>query len=267
VVQLKNGTQLAVVLSFDANGHLTGTVSDGNESFALSAGEASDTASAGGIYPFTISASSGSGDVPEGTGFGYMYVQAGGVVSLVGELGDGTSFSTASTITSGSSVPVYASLYKSAAGGIAGTLDFQDVPDVSDCAGTLSWSRPARGSSSPYAQGFTASAQFVAARFDPAIDGLNQDDASFVASGADLQANFTASVTLRPDGGAFSLFGGNATNVHLSILPGGDFFFGSFEDGTTHTMHAFTGVLLPKSRTGAGFFFSDGLSGSVNIGY
>jgi hypothetical protein len=32
-------------------------------------------------------------------------------------------------------------------------------------------------------------------------------------------------------------------------------------------MHAFTGVLLPKSRTGAGFFFSGGVSGSVNLGY
>jgi hypothetical protein len=266
VVRLKDGTQLTVSLS-DVNGSLTGTVSDGSESFALSAAVESDTVSANGIYPFTISASGGTGDVPQGTGFGFMYVEGGGAVSLVGQLGDGTSFSTASAITSGSSVSVYADPYGSAGGGVSGTLVFQDVPEVSDCAGTLTWIRPARGSSSPYAGGFTTSAQFVAARFDPAIDGLNHDDASFVASGADLQANFTASVTLRSDGGAFSLFGGNATNVHLSILPGGDLFFGSFEDGTTHAMHAFTGVLLPKSRTGAGFFFSGGVSGSVNLGY
>jgi len=53
----------------------------------------------------------------------------------------------------------------------------------------------------------------------------------------------------------------------LVLGPIGDAFSGSFKDPVTNKMDPFVGVLLPKSRTGAGLFLSDGLSGAVEIQY
>jgi hypothetical protein len=196
-----------------------------------------------------------------------MYVRPSGAVLIVGHLGDGAAFSTSSIITSGSSVPVYANLYNSTGGLLAGTLNFQDVPSVSDCAGTLFWSRPAIKSVSPYSAGFETSTQFTAAQFNPFISNLNDDDVSFVASGADLLAESSTSVTLHFLGGFLPSYQGGTANVRLMVGAIGDAFMGSFKDPVTNKMDPFVGVLLPKSRTGAGLFFSDGLSGSVNINY
>ena len=154
------------------------------------------------------------------------------------------------------------------AGGLpAGTLVFQDVPNVSDCAGTLYWSRPASNSSSPYSVGFETGTQFIADKYDPFISQLKGDVAGFVASGADLSSDFSTSVTLHYQGGFIPDYAGAAGNVRLMLVPIGDGFTGSFEDPVTSKSDSFLGVLLPKSRTGAGLFISDGQSGSVNIQY
>jgi hypothetical protein len=63
------------------------------------------------------------------------------------------------------------------------------------------------------------------------------------------------------------MFGADTKDLHLTIDSAADTFSGSFEDSTTHKTHSFAGMLLPKSRTGAGYFLSGGQSGSVNIGY
>jgi hypothetical protein len=186
---------------------------------------------------------------------------------IAGHLGDGAAFTTASVISSGSSVPVYANLYHSTSGVLAGTLTFQDIPNVSDCGGTLFWSRPAIKSSSPYTGGFETGVQFTAAEFNPFIDQLSGDEAGFVATGADLLAESSTTVTMHFHNGFLPSYLGSTPTVRLSIEPIGDYFRGSFEDPVTDKMDSFFGVLLPKSRTGAGFFFSDGLSGSVNIQY
>jgi hypothetical protein len=269
VLKLKDGASLAISLGFDPQGNLTGTVTIDGETYALNGGSISKARGMAGSYTFTISPGVAleSGTAPAGIGFGYMDVLPTGAVSLVGELPDGKSFATSSWITSGSSVPIYAPLYQSAGGGMEGTLVFRNVPDVSDCDGTLVWTSPSNKSHSPYAGGFELSAQFQATRFNANIAGLNHDSVSFNATGGDLQANFLQDITVTPIASVIPIFGGNASQIHLSIAPMADVFFGSFEDATTHSMRSFTGILRPKSRTGAGLFLSDGLSGSVDIEY
>jgi hypothetical protein len=260
-----NGTPIAVSLSFTATPSLTGTVSDTAETLSYSGGLISNTSPAGGPYRFIISPGEilSSGPAPEGTGYGDMYVRTGGEVSLVGRLPDGTGFTTESAVTSGSSVPIYLHTGDSPDTGISGILVFQDIPDVSDCQGTLYWALPPRPNSH-YPDGFELANQFLASQFNRVIGGLDHDVVTFSASGSDLQSTFSVDITLAPDG---NLYRGDADKVHLTISRAKDRFYGSAEDPTTLVRHPFGGVLLPGSRTGAGLFFSKGISGTVTIQY
>lgn len=259
------GVKIGIALSFTGTGSLTGSISDAGQPLSYSGGPGLNTSAAGGGYRFTISPGElvDSGSAPEGTGYGDMYVRSSGMVSLVGRLPDGTRFATDSALTSGSSIPVYLHIGDSPDTGIAGTLVFQDVPNVSDCNGTIYWAKPAKPNSH-FPAGFELATVFRAARFNAVIGDLDHDVASFTASGADLASAVSASVTLAPDG---NLYHGYDDKVGLTISRSKDTFFGSFEDPTTHLRHQFDGVILPKTRTGAGIFFSQGLSGTVTIKY
>jgi hypothetical protein len=96
VIGLNNETKIPLSLNFSSNGTLTGTGSYGGTAFSLSAGAVSNTSPAGGRYTFTMSPGQSltSGSAPEGTGFGYMEVHPSGEVSIVGTLGNGTTFAT-----------------------------------------------------------------------------------------------------------------------------------------------------------------------------
>ncbi len=265
-VKVGGGKELAVSLGFDTNGNLTGTITEGSSSYLVSAGSVSKKLPALGVYPFTI-ATSPAPNVPGGTGYGFLYVRSSGAATLSGQLADGTGFTAASVVTSGSAVPVFANPYGLQGGGLAGTLYFQSVPSVSDATGTLSWTRPVTQAVVPYADGFSTSTSFVADLLDPAITGLKKDHVSLVASGADLTSNLSATITLAGSGTVLPIESGRAANVQLFLVPVANVFYGSFVDSTTHAPRDFSGVLLPDSRTGAGYFISNGQSGSVNISY
>jgi hypothetical protein len=267
---LAGGIQLGVNLTDDKDGNLTGTIWYNGETYPIAGSVASVARSVqGGAYAFTISPSQSPAPAsdPDGSGYGTMQVRSTGEVSITGKLADGTNFSTSSWVTSGTSVPIYIDLYKPAGGSIGGTVFFDEIPGVSDCQGTLVWTKLFAPLSPLYPNGYQLSTQFEASRFDSLITGLNQDNVSFGAAGANLQTPFSANVTLKAGVPSISMFGANTRNLHLAIDPAADTFFGSFKDPATQKVHSFSGMLLPESRTGAGFFLSGGQSGSVSIGY
>ena len=161
----------------------------------------------------------------------------------------------------GSSVPIYIHMGESPDTGIAGTLVFQDVPNASDCHGVLYWAKPPKAKGQ-YPEGFEMGTQFKASQVNRVIGGLSA--ATFTATGSDLTTPFTASIPLIRFG---NLNLGTADKVHLTISRFNNTFYGTFADPTTHLSHPFSGVLLTKSRTGAGLFFSESLSGTVAIQY
>ncbi len=257
--------QIGVSLSFTGTASLSGTVNGAGQSLAYAGAHIVNNGSAGNNYRFIISPGEliGSGSGPEGTGYGDMYVRESGVVSIAGRLPDGQRFSTESFVTSGTSVPVYAHLHGGPAAGIAGVLVFQDVPNVSDCHGTLYWYEPPQATAH-YPDGFELATQYVSTQYNRVIGGLYHNVVTFTASGADLQSTFSTNITLIPYG---NLYYGDADTVHLVLARSRDRFYGHFEDPTTHLRHTFDGVLLVKSRTGAGLFVSQGLGGTVSIQY
>lgn len=254
---------IGVSLTYTGAAGITGTVSAGMQTLSYTAGPVSDTSAAGYWYRYIMSPGQviGSGSAPEGTGYGDMYVRSNGEVSLVGRLPDGSAFSTATLITSGSFATIYRHMGAGVNSGVAGTLVFEDVPDVSDCSGTLYWAKPA---SARYPGGFEMATQFTASAYDKVIGGLDGATVSFSASGADLVTPLTTNITMRSDG---NLDGGSADGVHLIIERSQNRFRGEFENPVTHELTEIRGVLLTKSRSGAGLFVSHGVSGTVTIQY
>jgi len=270
IVTLKNGSQVTVSLAFDQNGNLTGTVTENGvtSNFAGASVLASDT-SAVGTYAFTIAPGSiSTGPAPYGDGFGTMSVKPNGAVYLTGELADGKIFTASSLLVSGSIVPIYADPYNDPASGLAGTITFRDTSNVSDCDGVLYWSvSPSTNPARHYPAGFALSTQFLGDSTASSVTGLNHDSVTFTAAGADLPVDIDAQITLASQPPAYFIYNGNDNNIHLTVYPGTDVFFGDILDGATSTWRPFAGTLMPKSRSGAGLFLSNGLSGAVSIQY
>ncbi len=257
-------SKIGVYLSYTGSSSLTGGVFNGARTIGYYGGEIQKSGARHFWYDFTI----GPGELlrqgwaPEGAGYGFMYVSQDGKVLLDGQLPDGSSFQAHSAITSGSSIPIYLNKGDGANSGIAGILVFNDIPNVSDCAGTIYWARP---SSVDYPVGFETATTFTAAAYTPAISGLNGDTVHFAATGADLAGTtYSEDIPVHVHDG---LATGAAHGVKLSIDSAGNTFHGVFQDPFFPAKREFNGVLLPKSRTGAGLFKANGLTDTVTIRY
>jgi hypothetical protein len=263
LVSMPGGAQATVTLSFDTSGNLTGTLSENGTVYGLSAEVVSNRGTAGGYYAFTISPDATTANIPGGTGFGYLYVHPSGLVSMVGLLGDGKTFSASSWVTSGTSMALFANPYQTNGSGISGSVTFEDIPGQSDCDGSLYWSRAQEGSNSPYPQAFGTSCNLKASQITGVIGGLNDDPASFTADGSNF-AGVSEGITLHSTASGIS---GTTSDILLRIHPESAFFSGFFTDSVTGQRYPFAGILQPKSRSGAGIIVSGGLTGSVSIYY
>lgn len=267
IFRVPGRSMIDVVLSFDASGNLGGSVTQNGVSYTLLTAPDSIQGPAAGDYTFAIIPGAPASGTPAGNGLGYMYVSPAGMVTLIGTLADGKPLSAAIPVTSGTLVNLYADPYGNPGSGISGSLTFADIPGVSDCSGTLSWTREPDTSASYYHGGFSTSVTFTATAVNPLITGLSGDTVSVAASGADLTVTKSYSVTLHGGVGILPYIG-SAPGITLSISPLlSDYFSGSVLDSTTGKWVPYSGFLQPKSRTGAGLFFSSGESGAVDISY
>ncbi len=256
-----------LALKFDTSGNLSGIVTQNDTSYSFTGGLDSPAGHIAGYYTFVIAPGASATGTPAGNGIGYATVSPAGMVSVVGQLADGKPLSASAPVTSGTVVNLYADPYGNPGGGISGTLTFANVPSLSDCSGTLSWTRPPDKSASYYHGGFSTSVTFTADTFNPVIPGLNGDTVYITATGADLLGGRTYSVNVH-SGGGFAPYSGFAPGIMLSISPlFFDSFSGSLLDSKTGKWVPFNGLLQPKSRTGGALLFSAGQSGAVDIRY
>ena len=106
--------------------------------------------------------------LPGGDGYALLKVTAAGAVTISGKACDNQAFTYGGIVSPTGSIPFYAALTYATPGAMQGTLQFRDIPRVSDCDGSVSWFRPAQPTATPappYATGFDTTVSFVASRY------------------------------------------------------------------------------------------------------
>jgi VCBS repeat-containing protein len=280
-IRRRDGVQIAVALHFDLpNNRFTGTVSDGTNISAILAtafpwSKLFPTPRFG-RYTMLIQADEAAG-VPSSFGCATAQVLKRGLVRIIGRTADGIPFVSQTWLdANGDSFEIYAGLSNvKARGRIFGRVSFEDVPGVSDIAGTLIWDKPKRPSSLSskgqyYTDGFTVAATCLGSTYSapsgsrvlPLADAL--PNAMLALSGADFAPQLAAPLALSPHNVA-TVVGANPQGVTLAIKRTTGAFTGrgSLPGGTPRKF--IFGVIFQKQKVGAGFFRGTAETGTVTI--
>jgi hypothetical protein len=214
---------------------------------------------------------------PQGAGIGFVTVKKNGAAKLVGRLADGTKISTSGPLSKNNVLPFYV-LTDKKRGSITGPLSIRDLPEASDIDGDdLHWFKPPRTKtkkSTTYPDGWPRGilVDFIGSRYakpngSAAIPNLPPPDADgnanvdLVAAGLldslALGVNIDAKSKVTPIGGAAGL--------KLKIKAKNGAVSGQFTHPATGQTSKITGVILPKSQRGAGFFVSGAESGDFEL--
>jgi uncharacterized repeat protein (TIGR03803 family) len=204
-----------------------------------------------------------SSSLPGGTGFAAMTVTPRGAVAMVGKLGDGEPFAVGSFLAATDEVPIYAGLYKSDRGYLAGLLRFEDHPD-SDIEGAPLWKKPAQSTDALYPAGFETGVLFQGARYTPQTPTIPVPTAAAgvpnatLTLGANPPKNLHVPITPKA---RFGIVGDPSTVVTLNATTG--IFIG------THRLAGpklpLAGAIYQKTGTGEGFFRTGSSTGKVLI--
>ena len=199
-------------------------------------------------------------EAPHGDGFATVNVVASGKVRAVVTLADGTRFSQGTAISQTGVWPLYGALYHGK-GSIVGSVQFRNVPQVSDLDGTLDWFRPmdANPKTQLFKNGFTAQLSVIGSSYRAPPKGTraldfepvdNNGRVAIGSGGLDLLLN---PVTLRADNKVIVSTPG-ADKLKLTLATATGLFKGSFSDAGNNKSRRFNGALFQKQALGSGFF-------------
>jgi len=201
--------------------------------------------------------------LPQGPGYGTMFVTPLGAITITGKLGDGARFSLGSHLNAdGRTCALFGALYPGGhPGSIAGQITFESGT-TSDCDGVLDWIKPRQTTGAYYPNGFSAAVAFRAAQYaapplPPAVSG------TFTLGGGDLPASAIQDTLAIFSNGAVAVSGTNG--VTLTVTPSTGAFRGSFLWPVAGTKTSFGGVIYQKPPQGYGLFLGKDQSGSVEI--
>jgi hypothetical protein len=221
-----------------------------------------------GKYTMVIPGSTNASE-PGGNGFGEVTVNDLGAVSLSGILGDGTSVTSTSYVSSDGQWPLYVSLY-GGKGSILGWLSFTNNDASSillgslsltnnsthSISGQISWFKTNQPTAKLYPEGFTNSTEVLGSWYTNLADlGFTNNQLSFALTNGDL--SITNQVVLGPNNEAT-----NASDDKLTFKTASGLFSGSVKNppGTPITVK---GIVLQDQNIGAGYFLGTANSGSV----
>jgi len=248
-------------LALAGTNEITGTVTIGStvETFAASRDNYNTTVNKAPESPAYTMTLTGTGvSMPQGIGYAAITVSKGGTITATGRLGDNTPFTVSSVLSDSGSWPFYASLYNSQ-GYIGGTLVFAGTPSLT---GSLTWMRPAGGSSSGFNGVVTAAAYpYTPPKAGtPAIPLNNLHQGLLTFSGTILNSNIAEQISLGPTG----LLVSGSSSIKLTLTPATGVFSGTLGVGFTPPV-PFSGVLIQSLDRGSGLFQTPTLSGEVEI--
>ncbi len=216
-----------------------------------------------------------SDSVPAGASYATIKVAAGGTASVAGKLSDGTSFSSSGYVKSDGSLAVFAPLGYKTAGTLVGTIIFQDVPGESDCAGNLTWVKPAQTTVQRYQAGFSATPPLVGGRYVAPALGENAIDfdqqpitgGGFGAVNGDLLSPITDQISIST-ASVVRETSSPTDKLTIKINPATGLVTGSFTSGfftaptgLKNTSVTLTGAIIQKQGIVAGYFLGPQHSG------
>jgi len=248
---------------------VTGSVSDGLWLSELVGDRALFNASTNpallsGSYTFVLPINPSMG-APHGDGWGTLKVSTGGLGLGTGSLPDSTKFRYRVPISKNGAWPLYAPLYLGK-GSLIGWLHFDTNAPLDDVTGWVAWFKPAQPEVRYYPEGFTNLSSLIGSRYvAPASSTdrvLAMTNGVLVLSGGDLSQVWTNDFVLEANN-RVSNASSNRVSVTISLTSG--LFQGTFFDPGVNRTVGFSGALLQKSTSGAGFFLGPNQAGRVRI--
>ena len=244
---------------------MTGTISSTNWTAELVADPSvysrTNPATQAGKYTLLIPAGTNASAQPSGHGFGAMTVSALGNVTLTGILGDGTTFTSASVVSTNAESsqgqwPVYISLY-GGKGSILGWLSFTNNGDIN---GQVAWLKLPEATAKFYAAGFTNSADVIGSpyHYTNGLPVLGFTEGQLLLTGGNLTQDITNQIALDSNNETTA----PATNK-LSFKASSGLFKSSVINPETGRLITVNGIVLQNQNVGAGFFIGTTEIGSV----
>jgi uncharacterized protein YkwD len=278
-VAIKRGTllpPLVLTLQLDLDGgtdRITGTVSDGSFTAALSAGQALPAGSshfAAGRYTvrFPASVTDVPAIVPPGDGYGFLVVGKTGVARFAGTLADGRAYGRSAAISKDGILPIYVP-FLGGAGSLAGDASISG--DGAALAGSAFWTKPERPKDRYFAAAFETVLGVTGARYvapskgTPAL-AVNPAEANSALrlSAGDLAAEVNQSTTLLPNNRVV-IAAPVLPKLALTLTPSTGRFTGLFTHPATKTTRRISGVILQNENSARGFFLGDREGGAASF--
>jgi uncharacterized repeat protein (TIGR03803 family) len=188
-------------------------------------------------------------NVPQGTGYAAITISKTGAVSLIGRLGDSTSFMAASKITHNDQFPVYISLYSNK-GFLAG-LVIADTLAGSDLTGVFTWKKPATGTL--YPTGFTTNPTLIGSRYAATTPVLTLAAGASNAKLVYQTLGLTKTLTVSKANGV-TVTNPAADKTSMRIIGTSGIFSGKYVDGAI--TRSFAGAVIQKNAAprGEGYY-------------
>ena len=244
------------------NGPMTGTVSNAEWSAELVAEpavySATNPAPEKGKYTMIIPGSTNAAVMPAGNGFGALSVTALGSVAFSGMLGDGTTVSATSIVSSQGHWPLYIPLY-SGKGSILGWLNFTNQGVI---GGQLGWFKLPQASKL-YPDGFTNSVDVDGSTYEytngaPILDLYN---GMLSLTNGDLVGSITNPIVQVVTGAQNQAI--DARGDTVTFKPSSGLFTGTVVNPADSTQIPVAGVVLQNQGLATGVFLGADQSGSV----
>lgn len=262
---------LGVIWAVDLNGsdEVKGSVADGQWASTLQGdrwtfSSSTNPASYAGRYTMSLPGSDQAG-LPEGHGWATVRMNTAGLVTLVGSLADGTRVVAKAPLSKNRLWPFYAPAYQ-LQGSVIGWVQFDWTAPDDDLRGDIDWFKPAQPGGSFYPGGFNYQTTVTGSRYIapvlPTDRVLALTNGVLVLKGGNLSQAWTNSLGLGPDN---RMTNAGPHELTVSLTLGTGVFKGQFVDPISERIAAFTGVVLQKSISGAGYFLGTNTSGRVWI--
>jgi hypothetical protein len=257
----------------DGSDTISGTVSNNDGSWvavlkgnrAVFKGSNPATAYAG-HYTLVIPGSTNAAAAPGGDGYGVVNVVNGGMISLAGNLGDGTVLSQSVPVSKNGEWPFYcpaSTATETNASVIMGWLSFSN-----GLSGTVSWVKPPEVGDAYYPQGFSNETAILGSPYSKPGSGvgviaLNNGNGSLLLSGGNLPEVLSNSVTLST---LNKFSAGTKYGLSLKVTLATGKLTGAFTNAASGNVGTpLTGVVLQAQNIGRGFFKGTNQTGSAQL--